>query len=371
MQNMNMQNMNMQMMQNMMQNMNNNFMNANTKFVFDPNKLDKQYKKTLINQTITQTKAGMYKSLMQWKSISFPYMQNFNPGIPTSVCETEVVYSHSLDVAEHYAEKGLVYTNNNNMNPVVMHVVGKNFSGLNLEANEDVRDEMIMLRTTFCNTAGHGSGTHYPLQETQCVYAKAVTIIRPPNPIQFLAPLQTYRTGMITVAPIKIENLLKDNRMTVKDFTNTCITIETVFQTAIARGHPILILTPFGHEEDNNPVLDIIKVYNYCIYKYGHWFKKIIIAVPSYYPKNIFEMYQENIINPKNVVLEIEDECEVDEMRQNLIAKSNSNKQLENQLMCQNQTLTMTPDQMQNQMFNMTPEQMQMMLNIMNMNKQT
>jgi hypothetical protein len=64
---MNMQNMNMQNMN--MQNIMNNFVKSQTKFVFDPTKLDKQYKKTLINQTITQTKIGMYKSLLKWKSI--------------------------------------------------------------------------------------------------------------------------------------------------------------------------------------------------------------------------------------------------------------------------------------------------------------
>lgn len=356
MQNPNFNMQNMQMMQQMMQTMNNNFMKSNAKFVFDPNKLDKQYKKTLISQTITQTKAGIYKNLMQWKSIPFPYMQNFNPGNATSACETEVLHMHSLDVVELYAEKGIIYTNNNNMNPVVMHVVGKGFTGLNLEANEDTRDETVMLRTTFCNTSGHGNGSHFPLQENQCIYAKAVTIIRPSNPTSFLPPQQTYRTSMITTAPIKAEVLLKNNKMNSKDFIDTCTIIETVFQTAIARGHPILILTPFGHENENNPVSDIIKVYNYCIYRYGHWFKKIIVAIPLYYPKSIFESYQQNIINPTDIIVEIDDECEADEMRQNLIAKSSSNKQLENQMQ----------NQMQNQMFNMTPEQMQMMMNMMN-----
>jgi len=350
-----------------MQNMTNNFLKSNSKIVFDPNKLDKQYKKTLINQTITQTKAGMYKGILQFKSISFPYMSNFSPGIPTNICETEVVYAHSLDVVEQYSEKGIIYTNNNNMNPVVMHVVGKDFTGLNLEANDDVRDDLIMLRTTFCNTAGHGNGSYYPMQDSSCVYAKSVTIIRPSNPISFLPIPQTYRTAMITVSPIKVRTLLKDNKMTMKDFTNSCIAIETVFQTAIARGHQVLILTPFG-EEDDNPVLDVIKIYNYCVYKYGHWFKKIIVAVPNYYPLDIFEIYKNNFINPVEIVNEIDEECEVDEMRQNLIAKSNSNKQLENQIMNTEQQLNPNMQQF-NPMFNITPEQMQMMMNIMKMNQ--
>lgn len=348
---------NLQMMQ-MMQNATNYFMNANSKNIFDPNKLDLQYKKTLINQTITNTKAGTYKNLIQYKSISFHYMPNFNPGIPTSVCETEVINEHSLDVAERYAEKGIIYTNNNNMNPVIMHVVGKGFTGLNLESNEDTRDDMIMLRTTFCNTSGHGSGTHYPFEETHCVYAKDVSIIRPSYPTSWIPFPQIFRTGIITTAPVKVEKMLKGDKMGSKDLINTCTTIETVFQTAIARGHPILILTPFGHNEDNNPIEDIIKVYNYCIYKYGHWFKKIIVAVPKFYPKSIYDAYSQGIINPANIVLEIENECEADEMRQNLMAKSATHGQLETQLVNNNEQ------------FNLTPEQMQMVMNMMKMNQQ-
>jgi predicted nucleotidyltransferase len=173
--------------------------------------------------------------------------------------------------------------------------------------------------------------------------------------------------GMITTAPIKVETLLKDNKMNSNDFINTCTIIETVFQTAIARGHPILILTPFGHEEENNPISDIIKVYNYCIYKYGHWFKRIIVAVPTYYPKSVFDSYQQNIINPIDIVSEIDDECEADEMRQCLMSKSTTNKQLENQIMNPEMNQMNSTNQM-NPMFNMTPEQIQMMMNMMNMN---
>lgn len=359
-----MQGMNMNMMAQMAQMMQNNFVKANSKFVFDPEKLDKQYKKSLINQTITQTKAGTYKILFQWKSITFPYMSNFVPGVPTSACETEVVYDHPIDVAEKYSEKGLVYTNNNNMNPVVLHVVGKGFTGLNLESNEDARDDVILLRTTFCNTSGHNNGSHYPIQDGQCVYAKAVTVIRPPNPVSFLPYQLSYRTAMITTHALKITNLLKNDRMTANDFITTCTTIETVFQTAIAREHPVLILTQFGHGEDNNPIMDIIKIYNFCIYKYGHWFKKIIIAIPQYCPKSMFEMYQQNIINPKEIISEIDDECEADEMRNGLMAKS---KQAETQLEMNSGNGDMT------QMFNpqnITPAQMQQMMNMMGMNPQ-
>jgi hypothetical protein len=311
---------------------------------------------------------------------------NFNPGIPTSICEVEVVYEHAIDVAEQYAEKGIMYTTNNNMNPVVLNVVGKNFTGLNLESNEDIRDDIINIRTTFCNTTGHTSGSQFPVKEKQCVYSKAVSVIRPKNPVDFIPFPQIYRFALITTSAIKAEKILSENRMNSDDYCNTCTTIECVFQTAIARGHPVLVLTPFGHVEENNPVSDIIKIYNYCILKYGHWFKKIIVAVPQHYPKSSFESYHDSIMKPQEIVTEIEDECEVDEMRQTLLAKSAAqnaslqnpmetpmmnNPMMNNPMM--NNPMMNNPMMNQQNNMNMTPEQIQMAMAMfanMNMNNQ-
>jgi hypothetical protein len=318
---MNTQNMNTQQQQNMMAMMN-NFMKSqqNMQQIFDPKKLDPRSKRTLINQTIAQTKIGLYKAFPKFKSISCQFTSNFNPGVPNNICEVDVVYDHILDVAELYAEKGINYTQTNNMNPVIINVVGREFSGSNLETCENIRDEIVNIRTTFSNTIG--SNPPYPMNEEECVYSRVVTIIRPKQPIQWLAYPQTYRTAMITVAPIKIEKLLSDNKMSCMDFGKTCTVIECIFQAALAKGHPILILPPFGHEDDNNPIDDIIKVYNYCIFKYGHLFKKIIIGVPPHYPQSVFKAYQKDIIKPQDIVTIVDKQFEQEEMKKSLMEKS-------------------------------------------------
>ena len=309
---------NMQNMQNMM-NMMGKIMQPQ-QMIFDPKKMDQRMKRTLMNQTIAQTKIGLYKSFPKFKPISFSFISNFNPGVPNNICEVSVVHEHVLDIVEQYAEKGINYTNNNNMNPVVLNIVGSDFSGSNLESNENIRDEIINIRTTFNNTLGTHSP--YPLKEYECVYSKVVTIIRPKYPTQFLPYPQTYRTAMITTSPIKTDNLLSDNRMTSTDFVKTCTNIECVFQAAISRGHQILILSPFGHEDDNNPIDDIIKIYNYCIYKYGHLFKKIIIGVPKYYPKSVFQTYDTDIVKPIELTTDIDKKYEQEEMKRSLMEKS-------------------------------------------------
>ena len=71
--------------------------------------------------------------------------------------------------------------------------------------------------------------------------------------------------------------LLDENRMCSVDYIKMLETIETLFQTAIAGNHNVLVLTAFGNTIDDVPQEDIAKIYNHCIFKYGHRFKKIII----------------------------------------------------------------------------------------------
>ena len=285
--------------------------------VYDPAKTDSRVKKTLISQNISQSKIGLYKMYPKFRPVTCKFTSKYNPGVASSICETSVVYEHSIDVAENYAELGMNFTNKNKMNPVILNVVGKDFTGTNFESNDEIRDQMVNLRTSFNNTVGTSSP--FPVGETECVYAQSVTTIRPKNPTMgFLAYPQTFRFAMITTSPIKCPKMLDDERMCSTDFVRTCSIIECVFQTAIAGFHPVLILTPFGHEEDENPIDDIIKIYNYCIFKYGHRFSKIIVAIPPFYPKEMFDKYNKEIVRLQDLTAIIDSKYDQLEMQKNL-----------------------------------------------------
>ena len=284
--------------------------------VFDPTKLNMLMKKSLIGQNIFESKAGRYKMCPKARPITCQFVNNYDPKAPSNICEVSVINEHSVDVAEKFAEKGLNANMANNMNPVVLNVVGSDFTGTNFERNEEIRDEMLNLRTSFNNTVG--TNNPYPIKVKECVYAKFVTVIRPKNLMGFLAYPLTYRFALITTPCIKKPKLLKTNIMKASDYLTTCSIIECAFQTAIAGSHTVLILTPFGHEEDENPVDDIIKIYNFCIHKYGHRFKHIIFAIPPFYPNEIFEEYNKNIIRPQDIVTEIDTKYDKLEMKKNL-----------------------------------------------------
>lgn len=309
------QNMMQQNMANMMNMIN---MNNGGKFlIFDPIKADKKIKNSLTGQTIYQTKIGMYNKFPKGKHSSFSFFSTFQIPVAMDICKVKVINEHVLDVVEPYTEHGLncyAPNNINNMNPCIVNVVGKEFTGANLEINEEIRDELINIRTTF--NGSFETETPFPLKEDESTYLKIITVIRPKYPNGYLPYPQTYRTAVITASPITTEKLNED-KMFATDFVKTCTAIECIFQHAIYRGHPVLILPPFGHE-DNNPVDDIIMIYNYCIMRYGHCFKEIIIAIPPYYPKEIFAKYYKGIMKPNELVVEIDKKYEKELIKQQL-----------------------------------------------------
>jgi len=178
-----------------------------------------------------------------------------------------------------------------------MCTVGDDFVGSNYPQSEGIRDDTYNIRTNY-NTITKNNNP-FPLKQNECVYNRFVTVIRDTN-LQPITDLQNlYRFGLITVAPINKPKLLDENRMISTEFIKTMCIIETIFQTAIAGSHNVLVLTPFGNTEDDVPQEDIVKIYNSCIFKYGHRFNKIIIAIPIWYGTYIFDLFNEQIIRPQ------------------------------------------------------------------------
>jgi hypothetical protein len=260
-------------------------------------KMDPIMKKTLITHTINQTKIGIYKDMQKTRPITISYIDNFVPKTQQNVCEVNVYYKHSAEVAEEY----ILDT------PVIMNVVGSEFGGTNFESNKDIYDEMLNIRTTFNNTIG--TMNPYPIKNTDCVYAKTLHIIRPHNNLMGFKEVSNVKTcSLITVATDSKIKLVK-SVMSVENYIKTYMKIECLFQAAIANFHNTLVLTSFSHSNSSNkyPVEDIIKIYNYCIFKYGECFKNIIIAVsPQQYSEDIYKLYDANIVRPQVLVTDID-----------------------------------------------------------------
>lgn len=345
---------------------------------YNPWKASHKDKCFLANETMAQAIAGSYASFPKLSHVPFSFVKAYEPPEPMGICEVNVVSDHILDVVERYSEKGKDYekTKNNGANPITVNVVGRDFNGSSLETNDELRDELFNIRTTYSNNFLNTKA--FPLKKDECTYLKIITIIRPSFPMQnsFLPHHLTFRTALITIAPIKVDPstyIKGDNylngKMCPNDFVDTLTTIECIFQLAIWKQHPVLILPPFGHNDiDNNPIDDIIKIYNYCIFKYGHVFKKIIIAVPKFYPREVLARYQEKIVNPLEMVADIDKKYEKEEIQRQFILsnkKTISDVELNVKSNVQPDTQTTNVANSTNAMPKFTPEQLEFIKNMM------
>jgi hypothetical protein len=277
-------------------------------------------KQTLINQNLAQTKFGMYSNCFTGNCIKNEFSQQFNIGEINNICNVEVVNMHAVDAIEPYCNRSLKpQLKDGWINPVAICVVGDDFIGSNYPQSEGIRDDTFNIRTNF-NTITRYQNP-FPLKESSCIYNRFITVIREMNltPITDLNNL--YRFGLITVAPINKPKLLDENRMYSTDYLKTLQTIETIFQTAISGNHNVLVLTPFGNTNDDVPQEDIVKLYNQCIFKYGHRFNKIIIAVPIWYGTYLFDLFNNEIIRPQNFE-EIEENTKIKMKKKNKNSKS-------------------------------------------------
>jgi len=262
------------------------------------NKIINRTKQQYINQNISQSKFGMYAQCLTGPCIKNHFVQNFMLGEINNICEVEVVNMHAVDAIKPYCKLGYnAGFKDGWINPVAMCTIGDDFIGSNYPQSEGIRDDTYNIRTNY-NTITKNN-CPFPLKQNECVYNKFITVIREQS-LEFITDLQNlYRFGVISVAPINKPKLLDQNRMESIDFITLMGTVETIFQTAIAGSHNVLVLTPFGNTEDEVPQEDIVKIYNACIFKYGHRFNKIIIAVPIWYGEYLFDLFNNEIMKPQ------------------------------------------------------------------------
>jgi hypothetical protein len=282
-------------------------------------------KQTLINQNIAQSKFGMYAQCATGNCIKNHFTQNFNIGEVNNICEVDIVNMHAIDAIKEYCQLGFnAGFKDGWINPVSMCTVGDDFIGSNYPQSEGIRDDTYNIRTNY-NTITKNNNP-FPLKQNECVYNRFVTVIRDSN-LQAITDLQNlYRFGLITVAPINKPKLLDENRMHSTDFIKIMCIVETIFQTAIAGSHNILVLTPFGNTEDDVPQEDIVKIFNSCIFKYGHRFKKIVVAVPIWYGTYMFDLFNNEIIRPQLFEEEQEPETKIKKKKSKEVTSSSNNK---------------------------------------------
>lgn len=263
--------------------------------------------KFFINKNIVHSRHGYYKYCETGRAIKTTTVSHMNLQAPDNICSVFVINQHVIDVMSQFCNKGFNVESMQGINPCAMSVVGRDFYGTNFESFEGLRDSVYNLRTNFNATVTQHNP--YPIKDRECIWNKYVTVIRDNN-MKFLPYNQIYRFGLITTSPINKPQLIDDATMASEYYLKTLENIECVFQTAISGNYNILVLTPFGSNEDEMPQEDIVKIYNYCIYKYGFRFKYVICAVPPSEKKTVFELYHKGLIRPQEMTKHIDEKYE-------------------------------------------------------------
>lgn len=282
--------------------------------------MDPRMKKKLMQETIYHCRYGVYTKLPMATTNKLFYNDNF-PIPPVYIyCDVDVVKTHPIDAAYEYIKKGC--------KPVIIINVDEDFAGNNIENSEGIKDPLMNIRTNFCkmiNTTYLSSHNLLPITGPEILFSPSGYIIRGPN-MNFLNPAHVLKTPIIT-APLrntkdieyKRNIMMNRNRNTNNNTNNTNpITfdvdtynfmnnvIETIFQTAAIAKADTIILNDLGCKTDGYPVEYIANIINGCIYKYGHLFKNVVIAlnVQSSVDMGYDSKFKELLVRPQKYIIE-------------------------------------------------------------------
>ena len=324
----------------------------------DPKNFDSKVKNKIINENIFHAGYGNYKVCPVSSSVRFPYNRAYNAGTINNICRVMVHNKHSLDIASTLCDHGLNSLTARKPIPAVIYPTGTEFLGTNLESREGMYDENIILRTNYPYVIKKQTDL-FPIKEGQkaVIYSNPITIIRDSNynPMNYD---DIYKIGVITMcydrkSDLLIENVrddsldtkkdeksgkhkempketkMKENKLlTSADLLRFQILLETVFQAAICGCHEVMILSLFGREF-GIPVDDQIMIFNSCIMKYGHIFKGIMICIPPYEGKDLYEYFDKYIIKPNFITKDIDMKYQAEAMSQRLNVKNDEDNDFE------------------------------------------
>jgi hypothetical protein len=284
----------------------------------NPNNINAFYKRAMINQNIAQSAYGMYKLLPAGRCSKNIYTSKYQPGIINKICDVKVINKNPIDILDALLEKGPQHFVGPNK-PLVLQSIGESFTQSRIGSGDGLRDQLFVLRTNFSHVCKINDP--FPLKNNESAYIPLISVIRDSNG-NFVPFDKVFTYSLVLAVPVCSPDKIDDDKMDLKDYMTTLTKIETVFQTAIAFNHRIFIITPFGLENvDNNPAEDLIKILNYCIFKYGHKFDNIILSIPEYFPENIYTLFIDNIVNPQELTKEVDIKYETTKLHEKLLNK--------------------------------------------------
>ncbi len=291
----------------------------------NPKTFDKRMKNYCINQNVFNSGYGTYKTCPYSQSIKFEFIGAYDPGPATSVCEVFVFNEHTLNVIDTISPKGYALLSSQKSYPAIIYPIGREFIGTNFESREGIYDDTLLLRTNYAFIIKKNCMLFPIKNDSEVIYTKLVTIIRDNN-YNFLNFDNLLRIAVVAVFPPPNVELLNDEGdiiLSSKDLLKFQMGIESAFQVCISGNHDTIII-PVLDEEFKIPYSDQAMIYNYCILKYGHKFKSIVVVVNpnASAGSSVFKYFSENILKPSEITQEIDTKYNTEQLKNKMLQES-------------------------------------------------
>lgn len=273
-------------------------------FIFNPMMIHKQQRNSILNQNIYQCCYANYKTCPRKNSIYFNFQEKYSPDKMSELPNIMVYHDHPIDVCERFTDKGFQSLYNFPC-PAIVYPFGDLFNGNNFESGEGIFDDMLVLRTDF--PAQIKRQRELFENDNIVVYTPIVNTIRDKK-MNGMNHQQIFKFSVISIKQKVVEELLEDDDeqfMRSSDLTKLRRNIETSIHAAIAGQNNVLLFLYYP-ENFNIPYDDQILVLNYCLTKYAHMFKLVGICIPKYQDVQIYNYFQNNIIDPLKISKEID-----------------------------------------------------------------
>lgn len=165
---------------------------------------------------------------------------------------------------------------NNDFNVVVLNMADESFPGGGIKNggwSNAPQEESLLCRSNYFRTLNTNTG-FYPINGPFGIYSEDVFIFRNK---EFEILDKPFHQSFIATAAIKNPDL-DDNLFSDEDYKLTFMKIDTIFQIAQKKSFDSIILGAFGSYY-NNPIYQIVEIFNECIERWKNSFKMIIFAI--------------------------------------------------------------------------------------------
>ena len=230
--------------------------------------------------SLTTKLSSTVKLKIKSQEILFNYKKKYNKTI-IQVVNQDVIKTtidlHNTDV-------------NQKKNILVLNLASRTHFGGGVKNGAMAQEEELFRKTSY----GKHTGIElYPLKLNEFTFTPGVYVIKDEH-YNRLGEDQIFPVDMLAISALSNPKLV-DGKLNEFNYNLTFEKIETIFKYALTNGNEHLVLGALGCGAFNNPPLDIIEMFNFCVKKYNGYFANIIFSVKSVFDNN-FNLFNEHIV---------------------------------------------------------------------------